>query len=687
MNQSFLEINLKAVSCFNKELAEKISSRNELEAGYEFKEARSGDLIIYFKGNPMDDSVDPVWDAMEKYAKLEDKSSKNITIIFGMGLGYLFKIFCQKHKGIIIVFEPNLDLLRIALEVTDFSNILKNSNVRIANTHDDLEKSYKELYFSKYTMNLIYNKYFEKTSDEDVFKHREKIDALHGIYYSNFRNGFLKTSYWTKNLIENFPGIVKTCDLDILKKKFRDKCAVIISAGPSLDKNIQELKPYRDKIIVFCVGTALKTTIKRGIIPDFVVAIDFNSCQHKQLKNIDLSEINMILDTSVFPEMYRIKSKRVFNYYPHFMAQWLASNLGISMEGYKTMGTVSITALFSARMLGCREVILIGQDLAYTDGQCYSKDSSYGNYKIQGKTVEILANEENKEMVTTLVEDPGHIQHLGKDVFLIKGHNGKFVPTRPDFYMFIKYFEEIAIKYGHEIKLINSTEGGAYIEGFEHMPLKHALETYSKEDICFEEVINELKFCSKEILIRKSKVFLALRKVLSDWNKVKETVKNTVESIILLSLPQEEVELFSNIGENYPKYLKLQDDSYIVIENTEEDKNFITEAKSNIKNFLSFYKNHIENLSKDNFDEFTRCLNILKQNYLRIIGPIQGNMILRNFMIGPLLEMEDRLKHAEAEEKYLKTLYYEFMYVFIILYWEYPQRIRFIREIIQKMEE
>ena len=128
--------------------------------------------------------------------------------------------------------------------------------------------------------------------------------------------------------------------------------------------------------------------------------------------------------------------------------------------------------------MGCDKIILIGQDLAYTDNKCYSQNSAYAGFNInESKKVE-FENEfnQNEEQINK------HAQFLSNDLVYVKGLNGTNLLTRPDYCMFILFFQDLAKKYASELELINATEGGAFIEGFNHITLNEALEKYTTDE-------------------------------------------------------------------------------------------------------------------------------------------------------------------------------------------------------------
>ena len=49
---------------------------------------------------------------------------------------------------------------------------------------------------------------------------------------------------------------------------------IIVSAGPSLDKNVKELRKAQGKAFIIVVDAALRTVLQAGVQPDIVCTID-----------------------------------------------------------------------------------------------------------------------------------------------------------------------------------------------------------------------------------------------------------------------------------------------------------------------------------------------------------------------------------------------------------------------------
>jgi|GEM_PF-846511 len=549
MEKTVLEKNLEQISRYNEKLAKKIAELNQLKYGFELLEAKSGDANLLYNDILLHDNIDPQEEAYNIFRSLPDNSKSTINVLFGLGLGYVFKRFALSCKGKIILLEPNLDVLRITLELVDMSEELAKDGIIVVDSIGDLETYFEKVYFAEAKVNLKYLSSYARLNPEIFSELEQKVEFIKGLYEHNYNNLFRQGVEWTAAGILNIPHVLSHYELEPLRNKFADKPAVIISAGPSLDENIDILKEYQDKAVIFCVGTALKTAVKHGIKPNFLTVVETHDCS-SQAAGVDTSGMNMILMPFTHSKFHELKTKRKFNFYAKndFTVAWLAKHLNISLDDYYSKGTVSMCALYSARILGCNPVILIGQDLAYTNGRCYSKDSAYhdlkciknestGKYEIvvdnyesyldavqpdlklnstnpkevasvkywintfkstftaqelleyEAKTQEEQIAYINRRIGKSILKD--RLANLLENMYFVKGQDGDMIPTDSGYAVFISYFEQAAREFGDKVKFINSTAKGAYLEGFEHIPLRTALNSYTKNTIDVESTIAE----------------------------------------------------------------------------------------------------------------------------------------------------------------------------------------------------
>jgi hypothetical protein len=72
-----------------------------------------------------------------------------------------------------------------------------------------------------------------------------------------------------------------------------------------------------------------------------------------------------------------------------------------------------------------------------------------------------------------------YLDRLNNNIYTIKGQDGNLLPTQIAYSFFVDYFSQLASVLKEErpnIKLINSSTGGAQIDGFENIDLKTAIK-------------------------------------------------------------------------------------------------------------------------------------------------------------------------------------------------------------------
>ena len=69
---------------------------------------------------------------------------------------------------------------------------------------------------------------------------------------------------------------------------FKGHPAIIVSAGPSLEKNIHLLREAKGKAVIIAVDAVLPTLVPAGVIPDIVVVLEANRTQFLVFQNIPL---------------------------------------------------------------------------------------------------------------------------------------------------------------------------------------------------------------------------------------------------------------------------------------------------------------------------------------------------------------------------------------------------------------
>ncbi len=548
MNNIFQK-NIAALSQKNKLLSEKL-------AGYipsdlpELIQEKSGYNLKYM-GKFIHNPLNPLGEAQEIFGMATNEPVA-IHVIYGIGLGYLFQVASANSKGTVILYEPDLNILWTAFTLVDFSSDILKNNVFITNT---LEDTYDEIYKKSGVQNtpqllsLTSAREYDKKAFDEIVR---KLQEIVGIYSMDLKYTREKFYPSIQMLIQNLPNLLKEKPLARFKDSLKGKTAVVVSAGPTLDKNIAVLKKYREKYVLFTVGTAVKTLYKNGIKPDFLCIIEtYNSS--KQVEGLDLSEVYFITEPYANPELRNFKYREIFS---HISANSPINQLwseicGENIEEYWSKGTVSYTALNSARILGCSKIILTGQDLAYLDGQCYSKDSAYkdlvcqfnsekDNWEIVAKDFEAFASAISASPNIEERHDTANrrLERLNNSLYKVKGISGQMIPTESVYAAFVKPLSEFT-EHFNDREYINTSLEGAQIDGFKNISLEDALkDTENTGNIKIESDFDYNAGIIRENLIKTQN---SLNEAVIQIESGKSRIKNLINNLKRKRLVDEEI--------------------------------------------------------------------------------------------------------------------------------------------------
>lgn len=528
-----LDKNLHAISRYNPKLTQDLLNLPYLTNKFDLIETELKEPNLAFNGIPLH---------LQKGAEAEAKQAfkdaintpTSMHVVFGIGLGHIFKEFCEHSKGTVLLYEPNLEILRVTLELVDFSKELSLNNVFVSSDIENFKIFYSQHYtYQASTSFTCLSSYRDVLYKDRIRQIISQIETIAGACQAEY-NTLKQAAQWSIEMVlDNLIYTIQETPLIEFKDTYKGKTALIVSAGPSLDANIEIIKKNRDKMIIFCVGTAFKALANNGITPDFVNIIEINDCSG-QVKGFDLSKTNFILEPYTHTSIHKLQTgpKLLFPSNTSHANNYWANLTGVNIYPYTTKGTVSYESLFAAKILGCKKMILIGQDLAYINNQCYSSGAAYSELSFEvnpgtGKP-EFKIRDYDKYIKSLLpvgvdtTQDwckyfaDYKIKNLNETLFFVKGITGEMLPTQSGYATFIEHFREFAFYNKTDLELINSSMIGAQIDGFENISLEDALKdvepikenknlpqipfTYNKNKILriLEEEENVLKKVLKE---------------------------------------------------------------------------------------------------------------------------------------------------------------------------------------------
>lgn len=385
--------------------------------------------------------------------------NKKIIFIFGFGMGLHIKKICSKYpKTRVIVFEPNEALSEYVSQI-DWINDYKRLTVLCSEKEHlikFLDDELSNFNIDKMSVNYFanYNKIYEN-------EFSEIIKIIKDVLWKNQIDINTSMSYskkWFDTLASNFKYIANGIPATVLRDKYKGKPAIIVSAGPSLEKNIDELKRVQDDFFIIVGGRTLRSVLDKGIMPSAIVNVDPSERNYNLVRGY-IEETNIPL---VFYEGTNEKIVCNHNGMKIFFTQksFIKDIAEVEMNNYTFGGSVAHISTAFAYDMGCSPIIFIGQDLAYTNDQMYSNISTD-----LGNPNTLKAPKEN-----------------GNNIW-VEGMNNDKLRTDPVMYGFKQSMENyVELTKGNTL-YINATEHGARINGTLEMPLKEVIEVYGGNKI------------------------------------------------------------------------------------------------------------------------------------------------------------------------------------------------------------
>ena len=155
-----------------------------------------------------------------------------------------------------------------------------------------------------------------------------------------------------------------------------EKKAIVVAAGPGLERCLRRIRDERERYALFSTDTAWNTLADSGIIPDFFVSIDAQPVSASHVMRPFASGMTVILDVCGNPAIARKAiasgASIIFAAGAHPFARYAARFSPLPPLDTSS-GTVTVAALDAAHSLKFRDIETVGADFAYSGGKPYAR--------------------------------------------------------------------------------------------------------------------------------------------------------------------------------------------------------------------------------------------------------------------------------------------------------------------------
>ncbi|WP_270988169.1 motility associated factor glycosyltransferase family protein [Campylobacter upsaliensis] len=440
-----------------------------------------------------------------------------VLYFYGISNAFMIENLLQNpYHCHLLVYERNLALLYTLLSSIDLSVALAQKRLLIFNEVSQMEYIFETQPFLAYSRT-----YFLELMSDFYAREQKEILALNSFLMEGFKKSILKQGNDPKDALQgirqyvyNLDSMIKNPSLKELlaKRGAKFKSCVIVSTGPSLSKQLPLLKEVQEKVVIFAADSAYPILMQNDIVPDYVCMVertDFTAEFFKHDFGNKDDKTTFLLASLVHPNAIEYLEKRGRNYI--LIPKHLNFAQYVDLKAFALLSSavsVAHMALALALELEFKELVFIGQDLAYNDvGHSHPKDYQHS------------ANFESEAY----------------EKIKVVAYGGEGFVESHEIWIFFKQILEDLIKYVVSAKIYNATQGGARIEGMIEKPFSECCKDFSenKQNLVKLQPLSEDK--QKEYALKA-------------YAKVKKAFKECVEFQAMLRAYYEDIE---------PEFLRL----------------------------------------------------------------------------------------------------------------------------------
>lgn len=438
-------------------------------------------------------------------------SSIDKFIFVGVALGLHIPIIDSAVKASeYLIIEDDLELFRLSLFTTDYAKLAKSAKLHFSIADDDHLFLITMLPFLDDS--FFYNRFLKyahfPTHSTNKLKQIQNAILSQGFISFPYKVELNKALRPLEYLSDKYN--ILNISKEIHNDFFSSHPVLLITAGPSLQKNIEWLKQNHKKFIIVAVSATVKILYKHNIVPNIITHIDGFTTSLKHYEDADVK--NFLKDTMIVlgpfsdPLLSKLFAKEQIFFYEE-------DTQYIEDFGFLSAPCVGSFSLFFSLAMGSKELYLLGLNFALDQktGATHSSEHVFNDEKDMSKKDNV-----SKQM------------SLRDNLFPIKGNFDSTVYTNTLFNLSIQYVQNNIGSVKDSSQMIYNLNDGAFIaqsiptkiddvnmsqyEEIEYVELQNTLEKTLKA-----QSVNELNTKDRESLKRRLAYSLEINKKISQY--------------------------------------------------------------------------------------------------------------------------------------------------------------------------
>lgn len=402
-------------------------------------------------------------------------------VLCGLGLGHHLKAICSRfgRETLVLVSEPDPATIKSAMQHVDLSRELASGRVRILT---NVEKDTLHDRLTQFSTQLMFGTCFAvptASREHNAAFHASCREAI--VDYAAFAKMSLTTlvrnaEITCRNIANNLPAYVTTPPTQAIRGACAGRLAILVAAGPSLQKNIDQLCSIQHDAVIIAAQTTLAPLLERGIVPHFVTSLDFSDLSAQFFEGVRIPDRVVLVAEPKASWKVIDAFRRAVDGAPKMI---LLDNifarrcLGDALAARATMepgATVMHLAFYLAQWLGCDPIAFIGQDLGFGGHVYYAP----------GVAMHAAWGPELGRFCTLELKEWERIIRQRNILREVPGIDGRPIYTDEQMYTYLQQFERDFARAPQNI--IDATEGGARKRGADVMPLADVIRDFAHRD-------------------------------------------------------------------------------------------------------------------------------------------------------------------------------------------------------------
>lgn len=437
--------------------------------GFEVLDARSGASTLVYRRTGrspvfLHSKYDPENEA-EQFAEANGILYGDSVVAYGLGLGYHLKSILRRvgFGGRLTALEACSEVISLAWSVGVLRELLSMPNFTlcicpspaalVVALADELQEPTRKLVIHSPSLCALPAEY---DSVRNLLREwKVAADSRHGL-----------SALMEENLAANREVCASVPGVEVLFDRFKGVPLILVGAGPSLDDALAHLKAVEERALLFAVGTALRPLLRHGLESHLAIIVDPQPIVARQLEGATGFCPLIFLPTA---------SKEAVAAYPglklaafqvgHPQVEELARGLGRPL--IETGGSVATAALDIAIRMGANPIILVGQDLAYVNGNSHAHGTIHG-------------------------ELGGPLRIFTK----VPGNNGEEVESAVSWNICRRWIERRIAREKGRINFINTSLVGARIEGTQVVPVDQVIQRFCRSRLDVRSIMTSILSCT-----------------------------------------------------------------------------------------------------------------------------------------------------------------------------------------------